>query len=125
MAYRIFIVEDHPRMRETYQLFIEAEPNLELCGTASNGAEALAEIPHKQPDLVIVDISLPDTNGFDLVRSLHEQDPSLLILVVSGHPASHFADRLAETGIQGYIDKSTAHKTLIPMIMNILDTAKE
>jgi DNA-binding NarL/FixJ family response regulator len=121
LAYSIFIVEDHPKMRETYRLFIEAEPKLMLCGTAANAAEALVEIPRQHPDLVIVDVSLPDTNGFDLVRLLHGQDPSLSILIVSGHQIGQFANQLAEIGALGYIDKGMAHTSLIPTILAILD----
>jgi YesN/AraC family two-component response regulator len=100
---------------------IASEPDLALCGAATNAAEALVEIPRQQPDLVIVDISLPDTDGFDLIQSLHEQDPSLAILVVSGHPAGHFAGSLANAGVQGYVDKGAAHKNLIPTIRSILE----
>jgi DNA-binding NarL/FixJ family response regulator len=120
MAHRVFIVEDHPKMRESYQLFIESEPTLEFCGAAPNAAEARAEIPRQHPDLVIVDISLPDANGFELVRSLRQLDPLLSIVVVSGHPAEYFADRLAEAEIQGYVDKATAHINLIPTILGVL-----
>jgi DNA-binding NarL/FixJ family response regulator len=71
-----------------------------------------------------VDISLPDTNGFELVRSIRELDPDLPILVASGHPASDFEDRLAEVAVQGYVDKSVAYTTFIPAIWKILGTTK-
>jgi DNA-binding NarL/FixJ family response regulator len=64
MRYRIYLVEDHPSMRDAYALTIDAEPDLQICGTTSTAESALAEIAHSEPDLVLVDISLPGMDGF-------------------------------------------------------------
>jgi DNA-binding NarL/FixJ family response regulator len=117
----IFIVEDHPRMRETYRLFFKATSELEICGMVATAAEALMEIPLKDPDLVIVDISLPDTDGIELTRQLRQRHPSLPILIVSGHEASAFADAAAEAGANGFVNKQHTYSTLIPTIRQILD----
>jgi DNA-binding NarL/FixJ family response regulator len=108
-------------MRETYQMVIRQEPTLELCGMAPNGAQALAEIPALLPDLSLVDISLPDMDGFELIRQLRQQGASLPFLIVSGHSAAHFADRLEEIGVLGFVDKGEAHIALVPTILSILD----
>lgn len=120
MPYRIFIVEDHPRMRETYRLFIKATSELEICGIVATAAEALTEIPQQDPDLVIVDISLPDMNGVELTRQLHQRYPELPIIIVSGHEAGNFANAVAEAGARNYINKQAAYSDLIPAIHEIL-----
>lgn len=117
----IFIVEDHPKMRETYALFFKAEPDFEICGMVASGMEALAQIPPLKPDLVIVDLSLPDIDGLEVVQRLRAQLPSLPILVVSGYHANKFSDRVAEAGADGYLNKQHAYGQLIPLIRDILE----
>jgi DNA-binding NarL/FixJ family response regulator len=121
MPYRIFIVEDHPKMRETYALLINTVPELEVCGIVATGAEALAAIQGQLPDLVIVDISLPDTNGIALTQQLRACYPALCILVVSGHQAENFATHVERAGAHGYVDKHQAYRLLIPTIREILE----
>ena len=86
---RIFVVDDHPLIREGLAAQIATQPGLNLCGEAEDVAEALTRISEAEPDLVIVDISLKNGNGIDLVKRLKSKDPALVILVlvdVSGKP---------------------------------------
>jgi DNA-binding NarL/FixJ family response regulator len=85
MSYRIYIVEDHPAMRDAYASIIKTRPDLELCGSAATAEIALAEIPQAQPDLALVDIALPGMNGIQLLTILSTQLPDLPALLVSGH----------------------------------------
>jgi DNA-binding NarL/FixJ family response regulator len=121
MPDRIFIVEDHPKMRETYALLINTVADFEICGIVGTGAEALVEIPRQLPDLVIIDISLPDTNGIQLTQQLRACYPSLCILIVSGHQAEEFAGHVERAGAHGYVDKHQAYRMLVPAIREILD----
>jgi DNA-binding NarL/FixJ family response regulator len=120
MPYRLFIVEDHPKMRETYALLISTVAEFDICAIVSTGAEALAQIPHLRPDLAIIDISLPDTNGIELTQQLRARYPSLCILVVSGHQAENFAIHVEKAGADGYVDKHQAYTLLLPTIREVL-----
>jgi DNA-binding NarL/FixJ family response regulator len=121
MPDRIFIVEDHPKMRETYTLLIDTVADFEICGMVASGAEALEQIPRRKPDLVVIDISLPDTNGIELTQRLRARYPSLCILIVSGHHVEDFAMHVERAGAHGYVDKHQAYKMLLPAIREILD----
>ena len=120
MSRKIYIVEDHPAMRAAYaQLFFHLS-DLELCGTASCGEEALAQIPICQPDLVLVDLSLPRMSGFDLIGQLRNIQPTLPLLVVSGHDRSAFPRHQLETGVQEYVMKSDGPHALVCSIRRVL-----
>ncbi len=106
---KIFIVEDHPIVRQGYALLLQREPNMELCGEAASGRQALELIPQLVPDMVVVDISLEgDMNGMDLTKVLLDLYTTLPILVVSGHDEAIYAKRLLEIGARGYVMKGDA-----------------
>ena len=92
-AKRVFVVDDHPMIREGLAAQIATEPNLELCGEADDVVEAVARVVAADPDLVIVDISLKSGNGIDLVKRLRAKEPSLIILVWSMYPENLYAER--------------------------------
>lgn len=120
MARRIFIVDDHPIMRRGYASLIGREPDLEICGEAGSAVEALSTIGNCSPDLAIIDISLGGMNGLELIKQLQAQRPQLLILVVSMHDESLYAERVLAAGAKGYIMKSVVDRTVIDAIRRIL-----
>jgi DNA-binding NarL/FixJ family response regulator len=112
MAAKIFIVEDHKEMREAYALFIQREPDLEVCGMVETAEEALEQIPIYEPDLVVVDLSLPGMSGLKLIKHLKVEQPDLAVLVVSGHDDVYYAQGALQAGALGYVDKKEA-----PLVM--------
>jgi DNA-binding NarL/FixJ family response regulator len=120
MARRIFIVDDHPIMRRGYASLIGREPDLEICSEAGSAVEALSTIGNCSPDLAIIDISLGGMNGLELIKQLLAQRPHLLILVVSMHDESLYAERVLAAGAKGYIMKSVVDRTVIDAIRRIL-----
>lgn len=120
--YRIYIVEDHPLMRETYRILVDSAADMEVCGIAPTATDALREIPELNPDLILVDLSLPDINGYELLKQIHALMPGLLALIVSGHPASQYESFAKSGGAVGYVDKLEAHTTLIPTIRQVLES---
>jgi DNA-binding NarL/FixJ family response regulator len=106
--YKIFIVEDHWLIQQEYTALIEREPDLEICGYAATAREALEKIPQCTPDLVIVDISLADVDGIELVTQLQTQQPDLPALIISGHYESPYVKKALRAGARGYITKSQA-----------------
>lgn len=105
MAANIYIVEDHPLMQRMLREVVNRLPNLYVSGVAASAQEALEQIPPTGIDLVLVDVSLPDLNGIELVRALHAQQPALPCLMLSGHQESSYVQRALAAGARGYIAK--------------------
>lgn len=118
---RIFIVEDHRMMREAYQLLLEMEPDLEVCGSAATGEEALSALKSTATDLVLVDVSLPGISGIELVKALQKSHPDLPTLVISGHDETVYADQALRAGARGYLDKKGLSHIMLDAIRQVLD----
>ena len=104
--YNIFVVEDNPLMRQGYRMLIDVEPDLFLCGEATNGLEALEMMLNSgPPDLVITDISMKRMDGLELTKYLHELWPKLPILVSSTYEKYRYAQAAREAGAGGYVQK--------------------
>lgn len=104
--YTIFVVEDNPLMRQGYRMLIDVEPDLFLCGEATNGLEALEMmLDSGPPDLVITDISMKRMNGLELTKYLHELWPTLPILVSSTYEKYRYAKAARDAGAGGYVQK--------------------
>lgn len=103
---KVFIVEDHPIVRKGYIAFLSREPDLEICGEAARGQDALKQIREQQPDLVVLDVSLQgDMNGVELLKRLNADFPGLPVLVVSGHDEAIYGDMMRKNGAWGYVMK--------------------
>ena len=118
---RVMIVDDHPIMRHGLAQLIDAQPELEVCSWAGTAAEALAAIPEKKPELALLDISLPDRNGLELLKDLQVIYPEVSVLMVSMHDESLYAERALRAGAKGYIMKEEAADKLIEAIRTVLD----
>jgi DNA-binding NarL/FixJ family response regulator len=118
---RILIVDDHPMMREGLAQLIDHEPDLETAAQADSAAVALQTISASLPDLLLLDISLPDKSGLEVIKDVRTLHPSLPILVVSMHDESLYAERVLRAGGRGYIMKQEGGKKLMSAIRQILD----
>jgi DNA-binding NarL/FixJ family response regulator len=119
-AKRVLIVDDHPMMREGLAQLIEHEEDLCAANQADNAAQALQMIGSALPDLVLLDISLPDKNGLEVIKDIHAFDPKLPILVVSMHDETLYAERVLRAGGRGYIMKQEGGKKLMQAIRHVL-----
>jgi DNA-binding NarL/FixJ family response regulator len=102
----VFLVEDHPIVRQGLVMLLNGEPDLEICGDAGSIAETPALVRKLKPDIVIVDISLADGSGLDLIKQLHDADANLPILALSMHDEAVFAERAVRAGAKGYVMKA-------------------
>lgn len=118
---RILIVDDHPMMREGLAQLLEHEPDLTVCGQADTAAQALRSIAQQMPDLALLDISLPDKSGLELIKDLQALHPKLPVLVVSMHDESLYAERVLRSGGRGYIMKQEGGKKLMQGIRQVLE----
>jgi DNA-binding NarL/FixJ family response regulator len=118
---RILIVDDHPLVRVGLSSLIEAEADLVVCGETGKMREAVDLVRTANPDLVIVDLSLADGNGLDLVKRLAAQHDKLRILVCSMHDESLFAHRVLGAGARGYVNKQEAARHIVSAIRHLLN----
>jgi DNA-binding NarL/FixJ family response regulator len=117
---RIFLIEDHTLFREGLKRMITEEPELAICGEAANAREAMDYLERSKPDLVLLDISLPGTDGLELVKSLRAQHSTLLMMVLSMHAEELYAERVLRAGAKGYIMKQVSARELIGAIRTVL-----
>jgi DNA-binding NarL/FixJ family response regulator len=119
-AKRILIVDDHPMMRQGLAQLIAAERDLVVCGEADTARQAFERISRDKPDLALVDISLPDKNGLELIKDIRALHPDLPVLVVSMHDESLYAERVLRAGGRGYVMKQEGGKVLMQAIRQVL-----
>jgi len=119
-AKKIFIVDDHPITRQGLATLISDEEDLTVCGEADNAREALKAISALKPDLAIVDISMTGKTGLELIKDLRAQCLDVLVLVMSMHDETIFAERVLRVGARGYIMKQAGGKVLMQAIRQVL-----
>jgi DNA-binding NarL/FixJ family response regulator len=119
--FRVLIADDHPLVCEWLTNFIKQEPDLSVCGEAASAAEALRKVETTAPDLAIVDISLKDSSGIELIKDLRRVRPGLLVLVLTMHDERLYAERALRAGARGYVMKREATSKVIQAIRAILD----
>ena len=118
---KILIVDDHPLMREGLRNTISRESDLMVCGEAETAHEAMGAVRKLSPDLALVDVTLPGKSGLELVKDLKAMFPGLLILGVSMHDETLYAERMLRAGASGYLSKQTPPKELIQAIRQVFD----
>jgi len=118
---KVFLVDDHPLVREWLSQLIQREDDLAVCGEAEDTQEALSKIEESQPDIVVADISLKNTHGLELVKDLQARLPSLPVLVLSMHDESLYAERVLRAGAKGYITKQEATKKILQAVRQVLN----
>lgn len=116
---RILLVDDHALVRAGLRRILETQQDMAVVGEAGTGAEALELIRSDQFDVVLLDLSLPDFSGIDLMKSILAADPSRKILVLSMHPEESYARRVMRSGAAGYLNKEAAPELLITAIRKV------
>ena len=117
---RVYLVDDHPIVRQGLIKLIEQEDNLEVCGEAGNVSDALAAIRKLDPDVILVDISLEDSNGLELIKMIDDLGLQIPMLVLSMHDESLYAEHALRAGASGYVMKQAASNTLIQAIDKVM-----
>ena len=120
-AKRIVIVDDHPLFRKGLEELIHSDGSFAVCGEAGNASEGIDVIRQLNPDLAIVDLSLPGANGIELIKNVRAEFPKLPILVLSMHDESLYALRALRAGAEGYVMKHEAMANVIQAIREVFD----
>ena len=120
-ARRILIVDDHPIVRQGLRRLMENEEGLSVCGEVETARDARIAIKELNPDAVIVDISLKQGDGIELVRDVRAHYATLPMLVLSMHDEAIYAERMLSAGANGYIMKQAASEQFLASLRRVLD----
>ena len=116
---RLLIVDDHAVVRAGLKQFLGDFDDIEITGEAESAAEAVSLMRNGVYDIVLLDISMPDRNGVDLLKQIRREKPDLPVLVLSMHPANRYAVQLLRYGASGYLQKETMPTELVEAIRKI------
>jgi len=119
---KILIVDDHPMMREGLRAVVDREPDLTVCGEVENATQALLAIQKLNPDLTLVDVTLPGKSGLELVKDIRALHPGVAVLAISMHDESLYAERMLRAGASGYITKHQPPQELVKAIRQVLNS---
>ncbi len=117
---RVLLVEDHPALRDAVAELISADEGLVVPVAVQSAEEALARFREADPDLAVVDISLPGMDGIELIRRLRRLEPDLPIVVLSSHSVERWEGPALEAGARAYLIKSRAPRDLVAVIRETL-----
>jgi DNA-binding NarL/FixJ family response regulator len=117
---RVLIVDDHPIVRDGLITIIDHDKDLTVCGEADEPQEALKAISELRPDVVIVDITLKNSDGIELTKSIKAGYPKLPVIVLSIHDESVYAERALRAGAQAYLMKEVVSDNIVTAIRTVL-----
>jgi DNA-binding NarL/FixJ family response regulator len=117
---RLLLVDDHPIFRHGMRGLLAHAPDFRVCAEAEDAREALEAMRHCQPDIALVDISMPGTDGIELVRHMLSEAPHLVILVLSMHDQSSYALRALRAGAMGYVVKQQAMESVLDALRTVI-----
>jgi len=113
---RILLVDDHAVVRAGLRMLLGADSELQIVGEAENGAQALRLTDELAPDVVLMDISMPDMNGIEATRKIKEQDPNVVVLALTMHEDDQYFFEMLAAGASGYVPKRAAPNDLLSAI---------
>jgi len=113
MSLRILVVDDHAVVRRGVRTLLEGHEGWMVCGEATTGRDAVKQNRHLRPDVIVMDLSLPELNGLDAIRQILKDRPGTEVLVLTMHHSEELAREVLQTGARGYVMKSDADENLI------------
>jgi DNA-binding NarL/FixJ family response regulator len=116
MPLRILVVDDHAVVRRGVRSLLESHEGWEVCGEATNGRDAVEQSVRLRPDVVVMDLSLPELNGLDATRQILKEAPGTEVLVLTMHQSEELARDVLQAGARGYLLKSDADENLIAAV---------
>src|ERR1700720_2343384 len=117
---RVFLVDDHPLVREGLANLINHQDDLTVCGAAEDSGEATTAIEKTKPDVALIDISLKNESGLELVKNLESKFPLVALIVLSMHDEALYAERALRAGARGYVMKRETTKSVLTAIRRVV-----
>jgi DNA-binding NarL/FixJ family response regulator len=121
MKRKVFLVDDHPLVREWLGNLINRQADLEVCGEAGSAPQARERIEAARPDIVVVDITLESGSGLELIKDLRVMRPKMAVVVLSMHDESLYAERAMRAGARGYLVKKETTRNILHVIREVLE----
>ncbi len=119
--YRIVIAEDHTILREGLKALLSADPEFEIAGEASDGQEAIHRVGELEPDLILLDLSMPRMDGISAIKDITKRYPAVKIVALTVHKTEEYILAALEAGADGYVLKDATHGELVMAIKTVLD----
>lgn len=116
----ILLVDDHKMLRDGLRALLESEPDLKVVADVGSGSDGIAAARSWQPDVIIMDLGLPDMSGLEAIRTIRQENQTSRIIVLSMHSRREFVLPAIEAGCDGYIPKSSTHTSLLQAIRVVL-----
>jgi DNA-binding NarL/FixJ family response regulator len=117
--YRILVADDHAVVRRGVRALLENQPGLEVCCEASTGLEALEYVKKAKPNLVLLDLTMPEMNGLEAARAIHDESPETDVLILTMHFSEDVAREVLRSGARGYVLKSDADSELVAAVRHV------
>jgi DNA-binding NarL/FixJ family response regulator len=117
--YRVLVADDHAVVRHGVRALLESQPGVQVCCEASNGVEAMELVKKDKPDLVVLDLTMPEKNGLEVARLIREEAPTVEVLILTMHFSEEVAREVLRCGARGYILKSDADTELITAVRHV------
>jgi len=113
---KLLLVDDHPIVRDGIKSHLIAQPGLEVVGEASNGQEAVSQAARLKPDVILLDVSMPQMNGLEAIAQLHRKVPAARVIVLTMHDNREYIAQMVRSGARGYLLKDTSPAELVRAI---------
>jgi len=112
----VFLADDHTIVRDGLRAFLSAQPDVKIVGEAGNGSDALCRIQELEPDVAVLDITMPELNGIDVTRRIRQTSSMTRIVILSMHAAENLIVEALQAGADGYLLKESAGKELVKAV---------
>jgi DNA-binding NarL/FixJ family response regulator len=117
---RVLIVDDNASFRRRVKRFLGSEPDIEVVGEAADGQEAILKARALQPDVVLMDVRMPGTNGINATRQLKEEMPEIQVIIVSRFDLEEYREAAMASGASAYVVKKSLIEELVPVIRRVV-----